>query len=53
LELGDLVAHLDDEGLARQKFPERLEVVDALPRTASGKVKKFELRERAAAPAVA
>jgi cyclohexanecarboxylate-CoA ligase len=53
LALGDLVAHLDGQGIARQKFPERLEVVDALPRTASGKVRKFELRERAAALQVA
>jgi cyclohexanecarboxylate-CoA ligase len=49
LELAELVAHLDGQGIARQKFPEHLEVVDELPRTASGKVKKFELRERAAA----
>ncbi|OAO00647.1 hypothetical protein A8B75_18135 [Sphingomonadales bacterium EhC05] len=31
--------------LARYKLPARLELVDALPRTASGKVKKNELRE--------
>jgi non-ribosomal peptide synthetase component E (peptide arylation enzyme) len=28
------------------KLPERLEIVDALPFTASGKVQKFQLRER-------
>ena len=53
LDLPDLIAHLDGLGIARQKFPERLEVVDELPRTASGKVKKFELRKRAAALPVA
>lgn len=32
--------------LARYKHPARLELVDALPRNATGKVLKFELRER-------
>ncbi|WP_282949623.1 MULTISPECIES: long-chain fatty acid--CoA ligase [unclassified Sphingopyxis] len=34
------------ERLARYKHPARLEIVDALPRNATGKVLKFELRER-------
>lgn len=42
--LVDLTAHLAAAGLARQKFPEHLELVDDLPRTASGKVKKDILR---------
>jgi len=45
----DLVAvrsHLAAAGLARQKWPEEVRVVDELPRTASGKVQKFVLRER-------
>lgn len=42
--LADLTAHLAAAGLARQKFPEHLELVDDLPRTASGKVKKDILR---------
>ena len=29
-----------------QKLPERLEVVDVLPRNPTGKVLKFELRDR-------
>ena len=33
-------------GLARQKWPEELRVVDEFPRTASGKVQKFVLRDR-------
>jgi acyl-CoA synthetase len=37
-------SHLERAGLARQKWPEDLRIVDALPRTPSGKVKKFELR---------
>jgi acyl-CoA synthetase len=39
-------AHLLAAGLARQKWPEELRAVDELPRTASGKVQKFVLRER-------
>ncbi len=44
----DMTAHLEALGLARQKFPERLVVVDALPVNAVGKVQKVELRELAA-----
>lgn len=40
----DMAAHLDTMGLARQKFPERLEIVPALPMNAVGKVQKPELR---------
>jgi acyl-CoA synthetase (AMP-forming)/AMP-acid ligase II len=36
--------HLDKAGLARQKWPEELRVVDDFPRTASGKIRKTELR---------
>ena len=39
-------AHLAAAGLAKQKWPEELRVVDDLPRTASGKVQKFVLRQR-------
>ena len=46
--LVSLIDFLAVRGLARQKFPERLEVVDTLPRTASGKVQKFILREEIA-----
>ena len=46
LELPEVLAHFEREGLARQKAPERLVEVLELPRTPSGKVKKFELRER-------
>ena len=33
-------------GLARQKWPESLHVVDEFPRTPSGKVQKFRLRQQ-------
>ncbi|HEY6427650.1 MAG TPA: fatty acid--CoA ligase, partial [Acidimicrobiales bacterium] len=38
-------SHLQEAGLARQKWPEELRVVDELPRTPSGKIQKFVLRE--------
>ncbi len=36
---------LGEKGLARQYWPERLEVLPTLPSTASGKIQKFRLRE--------
>ncbi len=45
-DLPALQAHLHAAGLARQKWPEEIRSVDELPRTASGKVQKFVLRER-------
>jgi acyl-CoA synthetase (AMP-forming)/AMP-acid ligase II len=47
---GDLFQFLTDEGLSTRKVPEQLEVVDRLPRNASGKVLKHELRDRYGAP---
>ena len=44
--LAQLGAFLGREGLAKQKWPERLEIVSELPLTASGKVQKFKLRDR-------
>jgi acyl-CoA synthetase len=38
--------HLSAAGLSRQKWPESLYPVDELPRTPSGKVQKFVLREQ-------
>jgi acyl-CoA synthetase (AMP-forming)/AMP-acid ligase II len=37
-----------DERLARFKFPEEVFQIEMLPRTGTGKVEKFRLRERAA-----
>ncbi len=39
-------AHLEAAGLARQKWPEDVVPIDEFPRTASGKIQKFVLRER-------
>jgi 3-phosphoshikimate 1-carboxyvinyltransferase len=40
---------LDERHVAKQYWPERLEIVDAMPRNPVGKIKKFELRDRARA----
>ncbi|WP_134324879.1 AMP-binding protein [Cumulibacter soli] len=45
-DLGDLVTFLRAEGIANQKLPEHLVIVDDLPRTASGKIQKFQLRQQ-------
>ena len=44
LDLDGLRAHFVASGLARQKTPERLAIVDELPRTSLGKVRKAQLR---------
>jgi len=44
LDLGQLKAFLATRGVARQYWPERLCVVDTLPRSANGKVQKAALR---------
>ncbi len=48
LDLDDLQAHLRAQKLTKQYWPERLEVVGALPRNPVGKVQKVLLREAAA-----
>ena len=42
--LEEIRTHLGSAGLARQKWPESLHVVEAFPRTPSGKIQKFRLR---------
>ncbi len=44
--LADVREHLARLGLARQKWPESIYVVAEFPRTPSGKVQKFRLREQ-------
>ncbi|HEV8439283.1 MAG TPA: AMP-binding protein [Methylomirabilota bacterium] len=43
--LPDLCTYLETQQVARQKFPERLEIVSEFPVTASGKVQKYRLRQ--------
>ena len=47
LTLADVQAYMAECRVAKQYWPERVEVVSALPRTPSGKLQKFILKERA------
>jgi len=49
--LASLAAHSRERGLATQKIPERLEIVDSIPRNAMGKAQKSQLKQRDGAPA--
>lgn len=49
ITLPEIVSYLEAKQVARQKFPERLEIVGEFPMTPSGKVQKFRLREIIAA----
>ena len=52
-DLAAVRRHLAIVGVARQKWPDELHVVDDFPRTPSSKVKKFVLREQVRAAAAA
>lgn len=45
LTLAEVTASLDDAGMAKQFWPERLVLCDEMPHTPSGKIQKFKLRE--------
>ena len=45
-ELPEVRTHLDRGGVARQKWPEEVFGIEEFPRTSSGKVQKFVLRDR-------
>ena len=45
IDLEEITSFLLTHQLATQKLPERVELIDALPRTVTGKVQKFQLRE--------
>ncbi len=46
-DFDEMVAYLEQQQLARQYFPEYLEVLPQMPMTVSGKIQKFQLREMA------
>ena len=48
LEFADMISFLEKQNLARQYLPERLEILDEMPRTPTGKIQKFVLRDIAA-----
>jgi acyl-CoA synthetase len=45
-DLAGVRAFLTETGIARQKWPEHVRAVEEFPRTASGKVQKFVLRQQ-------
>lgn len=47
LDFAGMVAWLEQSQLARQYFPEQLQIMDALPSTLTGKIQKFQLRTMA------
>jgi cyclohexanecarboxylate-CoA ligase len=50
LDLAGVQAWMAESKVAKQYWPERVVILDELPRTPSGKVQKFKLRELAANP---
>ena len=46
LSLDEITDHLQRVGIARQKFPERLEIIGQMPMNAAGKILKVALRAR-------
>jgi cyclohexanecarboxylate-CoA ligase len=52
LDFRGMIEFLGAQRMMKQYLPERLEIIDAFPRTPSGKIQKFKLRElaRALAP---
>jgi fatty-acyl-CoA synthase len=44
--LADVHAHLLERGFARWQLPDRVELIDAVPRTSVGKFDKKSLRAR-------
>jgi acyl-CoA synthetase (AMP-forming)/AMP-acid ligase II len=49
-DLAGLRDHLAASGVARQKWPEELQSVEDFPRTSSGKIQKYVLRDRLRQP---
>ncbi|MCC6706693.1 MAG: AMP-binding protein [Gammaproteobacteria bacterium] len=47
LDFRGMIAYLNDCRMMKQYLPERLEIIAAFPRTPSGKIQKFKLREQA------
>lgn len=45
LDLTELKAYLKGKGVSKRLWPERIEAIDAIPRTATGKVQRYVLTE--------
>ena len=48
LSLEEVQAFMEKEGVAKYKWPERVEIIKQLPRTPTGKVLKYVLRDEIA-----
>ncbi len=48
LTFEEMIAYLTEQKMAKNYLPERLELIDQMPRTPSGKIQKYRLRERIA-----
>ena len=46
-DMDDLRTWMETSGAAKQYWPEAVEVIDVMPRTASGKIQKFVLKDKA------
>jgi cyclohexanecarboxylate-CoA ligase len=49
LDLADVQALMAEHKVAKQYWPERVEIIADLPKTPAGKVQKYQLREVAKA----
>jgi cyclohexanecarboxylate-CoA ligase len=49
LAFDNLISFLGRTGMAKQKYPERIEIIENFPRTAAGKIRKNVLRDEIAA----
>ena len=49
LAFDELIGFLGATGMAKQKYPERIEIIKSFPRTAAGKIRKNVLRDEIAA----
>lgn len=47
LSMADMQQHLEQAHMAKQYWPEKLEIVEEMPLTPTGKIQKFKLRELA------
>jgi cyclohexanecarboxylate-CoA ligase len=45
LSFTEMAGFLEEQQMARTYLPEQLEIIDEMPRTPSGKIQKFQLRE--------
>ncbi len=50
LTLADIQRYMEESKVAKQYWPERLRVIDAMPLTPTGKIQKFKLREMVQEP---